>query len=435
VEGRTDGRHRARRGPRDLPQSLSRAGDQLNDLTRNPSSTDNVAHQIAAVPKISLHDHLDGGIRLNTILELSREIGRQPPSDTPKALAEWVNARANSGSLEGYLEVDDLNTPLLRTPEALERVAHERVVDLALEGVIYCELRWAPEQLANDRMGMLAATRAVHRGLLSGMYEASRGGRHILAAQILCGLRDTSGSLAVARIATKAHDLAVVGLDMAGPEAGFPLRGHSSTFDLAAAEFLPITIHAGEAAGVESIAEALVIGRACRIGHGARLIDDIRLGADRGDLSKASLGQTASWVRDRQIPLELCPTSNIQTGAAMESGGDLARHPFNILYRLGFAVTVSPDNATVSSTSVTEENSRISATFGYSVKDVIQFQLNAARAAFQPLDVRRHLERRIQHHLDSGITGMNKTIPEITLSGPNADFPSRRHGTLRAFQN
>lgn len=346
---------------------------------------------IAALPKISLHDHLDGGLRPQTIIELAAEIGHELPRQNALELANWFAESANSGSLVKYLETFDHTVAVMQTREGLERVAYEAVLDLADDGVIYAELRWAPEQHLARGLTLDETVEAVQDGLEKGMEEVSNRGGFIRTGQLVTAMRHADRGLEIAELAVRHRNNGVVGFDIAGAEKGFlPVR-HKVAFDYLAAELFPVTVHAGEADGVESIKDAIVSGRALRLGHGVRLVEDIMFSRTEGDTDLVVLGPVAQWVHDRGIALETSPSSNLQTGAFAQLGDTMADHPIDILYDLGFKVTVNTDNRLMSGTSLTRELEILVDTFGYTLADLVQFQLNAAEAAFQGLPEREEL--------------------------------------------
>ena len=248
--------------------------------------------------------------------------------------------------------------------------------------MIYGEVRWAPEQHVAGGLSMDEAVEAVEVGIEEGEDAAERSGRSIRVGQILSAMRHTDRSMDVARLAVRHRERGVVGFDIAGPEDGFPPSRLRPTFDYLAAEFFPVTVHAGEAAGIDSIRSALIDGRALRIGHGVRLASDLNVVSRAGDEVVVTFGPVARWVRDREIPLELSPSSNLQTGAIEAWGTEFADHPFDLLYQLGFSVTVNVDNRTMSRTSLTRELALLVRAFDYDLDDLQAFQLNAAAAAF-----------------------------------------------------
>ena len=346
---------------------------------------------IAALPKISLHDHLDGGLRPQTIIELAEKIGHELPKNNALELADWFAESANSGPLVKFLETFDHTVAVMQTREGLERVAYEAVMDLAADGVIYAELRWAPEQHLARGLTLDETVEAVQDGLERGMEDVAAAGGFIRTGQLVTAMRHADRGLEIAELAVRHRNNGVVGFDIAGAEKGFlPVR-HKVAFDYLASELFPVTVHAGEADGVESIKDAIVSGRALRLGHGVRLVEDIMFSRTEGDTDLVVLGPVAQWVHDRGIALETSPSSNLQTGAFAQLGDTMADHPFDILYDLGFKVTVNTDNRLMSGTSLTKELEILVDTFGYTLADLEQFQLNAAEAAFQGLPEREEL--------------------------------------------
>ena len=346
---------------------------------------------IASLPKISLHDHLDGGLRPQTIIELAEKVGHPLPATTAPELAEWFSTNANSGSLVQYLETFDHTVAVMQTQEGLERVAYEAVIDLAQDGVIYAELRWAPEQHLQGGLTLDETVEAVQDGLERGMAEVAEKGGFIRTGQLVTAMRHADRGLEIAELAVRHRNAGVVGFDIAGAEQGFLPSRHKVAFDYLATELFPVTVHAGEADGIESIKDAIVSGRALRLGHGVRLVEDIMFSRTEGDTDLVVLGPVAQWVHDRGIALETSPSSNLQTGAFAQLGDTMADHPFDILYDLGFKVTVNTDNRLMSGTSLTRELEILVDTFGYTLADLEQFQLNAAEAAFQGLPEREEL--------------------------------------------
>lgn len=351
--------------------------------------TDDV--DIVTLPKVSLHDHLDGALRPETILDLADEAGISVPKNDPDDLADWFADSANSGSLPEYLETFAVTGAVLQTREALERVAREYVLDLADDGVIYGEVRWAPEQHLQGGLSLDQAVAAVREGLEQGTQEARDNGLDIRVQQLLCAMRQNDSAIDIARLAVRNRMRGVAGFDIAGPEEGFSPSKHAEAFQLLAQEFMPVTVHAGEGAGLASIRDALITGRALRLGHGARLAEDIEVIDERGDALQVVMGPLAEWVKDRRIPLELSVSSNLQTGTIEAWGEDVEDHPFDLLYQLGFAVTVNTDNRLQSSTTLTGELGLLTEAFGYDIDDHQTFQLNAAEAAFLPVDEREEL--------------------------------------------
>ena len=356
---------------------------------------------LASLPKVSLHDHLDGGIRPETILEMLESGDVEVPASvaasgdiramTADELAQWIVRQSESGSLVEYLKIFDLNTALMQTAEGLTRVAREAVIDLAQDGVVYGELRWAPEQHLTRGLTLDETVELVEQGIAQGIQDAAALGQEIRIGQLITAMRHADRSLEIAELALRHRNNGVVGFDIAGAELGFPPARHAPAFRLLAENMFPTTIHAGEADGVSSIESAIVDGYALRLGHGVRLSEDIVVEAVDDDATTVSLGDVARWVRDRGIALEMCPTSNLQTGAIAARGSRLDDHPFDLFYQLGFSVTVSTDNRTVSGTTLTRELGLLTEIFGYGLADLEAFQLNAAIAAFLPLEDREEL--------------------------------------------
>ena len=358
--------------------------DQYGDATLQGVS-------IRSLPKVSLHDHLDGAVRPQTVIELADEIGLDVPATDADDLADWFEERSDSGSLVEYLKTFDLTTAVMQTREGLRRVAREFVEDLAEDGVVYGEVRWAPEQHLERGLSLADAVEAVQEGIEEGEDAVDGTGRDIRVGQLITAMRHTDRSLEIARLAVEFRSRGAVGFDIAGPEDGFPPSRHRAAFDYLASHFFPVTVHAGEAAGLDSIRSALLDGRALRLGHGVRIAEDLDVVSRAGDEVLVQFGDVARWVRDREIPLELSPTSNLQTGAIATWGTTLVDHPFDLLYQLGFAVTVNVDNRTMSRTSLTRELSLLVDAFEYTLDDLEAFQLNAAAGAFLTVEEREEL--------------------------------------------
>ncbi|WP_442916226.1 adenosine deaminase, partial [Leucobacter sp. M11] len=375
------------------PQTFAREQDAAaadpNALNRTELD-DGVA--IEDLPKVSLHDHLDGGLRPQTVIDIATRLGIELPETDAEDLADWFYEQSSDGTLEDYLETFELTVAVMQHPEDLRRVAREWVLDLAEDGVIYGEARWAPEQHLTGGLTLEAAVQAVQTGLDDGVAEVIMTGGDIRVGQVLCAMRQGARSADIALLALHYRDAGVVGFDLAGPEDGFPAEEHAEAFEILAEAMFPTTVHAGEAAGIDSVRGALIAGNALRLGHGTRLAEDITVEEQDDEQVSVSLGRTAQWVKDRGIALEMCPSSNLQTGAW---GEDLEDHPFDIFYQLGMAVTVSPDNRLMSDTSVSRELGLLVEAFDYDLEDLLNFQLNAANAAFLPMEDRLELMERI----------------------------------------
>ncbi|HEX4745045.1 MAG TPA: adenosine deaminase [Candidatus Limnocylindria bacterium] len=330
-------------------------------------------------PKVLLHDHLDGGLRPATIVELARELGYAGlPTTDPEDLARWFHASAASGSLPLYLRGFAHTIAVMQTPESIERVAYECGEDLARDGVVYAEVRYAPVFSTARGMTLEAVVAAVSRG-----FERAEKAHRITLRQIVCAMRDRTDSLEMAELAVAWRERGVVGFDIAGEEAGHPPKVHLEAFQYCRRENFSITIHAGEAFGPPSIWQALQYCGAHRIGHGVRLIEDMAL-AYEPHSEVVKLGPLASYVRDKRIPLELCPSSNVDTGAV----ASLAEHPIRHFIAQHFRVTVNTDNRLMSGVTLSEEFRRLSATLGLGLADVERLTINAMKSAFVGYDER-----------------------------------------------
>jgi adenosine deaminase len=328
---------------------------------------------------VLLHDHLDGGLRPQTILDLAPEGHRLPASDA-ESLRTWFEDSANSGSLERYLETFDHTVAVMQTADNLRRVARECVADLAEDGVVYAEVRYAPEQHLDGGLTLPQVVEAVRDGFTEGEEEARRAGTPIVVRQLLTAMRHQARSHEIAELMVAYRDQGVVGFDIAGAEAGYPPTRPLDALEYLQRENAHFTIHAGEAFGLPSIWQAIQWCGADRLGHGVRIIDDVTVHED----GSVELGRLASYVRDKRIPLEMCPSSNIQTGAA----ASIAEHPIGLLTDLRFRVTVNTDNRLMSGTSMSREMSLLVDAFGYDMQDLRWFTINAMKSAFLPFDER-----------------------------------------------
>ncbi|MBP2584289.1 adenosine deaminase [Streptomyces sp. PvR006] len=339
------------------------------------------ADQIRRAPKVLLHDHLDGGLRPGTIIELAREQGyQQLPETEPDKLGIWFREAADSGSLERYLETFAHTCAVMQTRDALFRVAAECAVDLAEDGVVYAEVRYAPEQHLEAGLTLEEVVEAVNEGFREGERQARANGHRIRVGALLTAMRHAARALEIAELANRYRDTGVVGFDIAGAEAGYPPTRHLDAFEYLKRENNHFTIHAGEAFGLPSIWQALQWCGADRLGHGVRIIDDIEV-ADDGSVT---LGRLAAYVRDKRIPLEMCPSSNLQTGAA----ASFAEHPIGLLRTLHFRATVNTDNRLMSGTSMSREFELLTEAFDYTLDDMQWFTVNAMKSAFIPFDER-----------------------------------------------
>ncbi|MBO8202963.1 adenosine deaminase [Streptomyces smyrnaeus] len=350
-------------------------------MVSESSSTVPTSEQIRRAPKVLLHDHLDGGLRPATIVELARETGYDAlPETDAERLEVWFRESADSGSLERYLETFTHTVGVMQTRDALFRVAAECAEDLAADGVVYAEIRYAPEQHLLGGLTLEQVVEAVDEGFREGERRARAAGHRIRVGALLTAMRHAARALEIAELANRYRDLGVVGFDIAGAEAGHPPTRHLDAFEYLKRENNHFTIHAGEAFGLPSIWQALQWCGADRLGHGVRIIDDIQVGED----GAVKLGRLAAYVRDKRIPLELCPTSNLQTGAAPS----YAEHPIGLLRRLHFRTTVNTDNRLMSGTSMSHEFEQLVRTFNYTLDDMQWFTVNAMKSAFIPFDER-----------------------------------------------
>ncbi|GAA1838617.1 adenosine deaminase [Luedemannella flava] len=336
--------------------------------------------EIRTAPKALLHDHLDGGLRPATVLELADQVGHRLPAGDEESLAAWFASAADSGSLELYLQTFDHTVSVMQTGSALHRVARECALDLAADGVVYAEVRFAPEQHLDAGLRLDEVVEAVVAGFAEGAAEAGRAGRPIRVGTLLTAMRHAARSMEIAELAVRHRDRGVVGFDIAGAEAGFPPTRHLDAFEFLQRENFHFTIHAGEAFGLPSIWQALQWCGADRLGHGVRIVDDLDLSSP--DAPK--LGRLSAYVRDKRIPLELCPSSNVQTGAA----ASIAAHPIGVLRDLRFRVTVNTDNRLMSGTCMSREMALLSEAFGWGWADLQWFTINAMKSSFIPFDER-----------------------------------------------
>jgi adenosine deaminase len=357
---------------------------------------------LKSLPKVSLHDHLDGGLRPATIIELAEAVGHTLPSTDPVALGQWFRESADSGSLVRYLETFDHTIAVMQTKEGLARVAKEFVEDLADDGVVYGEIRWAPEQHLQKGLTLDEVVDAVQEGLDAGVDAVEESGRQIQVGQLITAMRHADRGQEIAELAVRHRYNGAVGFDIAGAEDGFLPSRFKDAFTYLAEHNFPATVHAGEAAGLESIQSALVDGRALRLGHGVRIAEDITVAFEDAEGEEAdddaedtigmvTLGEVAGWVRDRGIALEICPSSNLQTGAIANFGEGIENHPLDMLYQLGFNVTINTDNRLMSGVTLTDEFELLVETFDYDLDDLLELTLNAAESSFLPLDEKEAL--------------------------------------------
>ncbi|MEO6999531.1 MAG: adenosine deaminase [Terracoccus sp.] len=358
--------------------------------------------EVRQAPKVLLHDHLDGGLRAGTVVELAGEIGY---SDLPMAeadgLGRWFRDSADSGSLPRYLETFDHTIAVMQRIEGLFRVASECAQDLAADGVVYAESRYAPEQHLADGLSLEDVVEAVNAGFRDGEAKAAAAGRPIRVTALLTAMRHAAKSSEIAELVVRYRDEGVSGFDIAGAEAGFPPTRHLDAFEYLRRENAHFTIHAGEAFGLPSIWEAIQWCGADRLGHGVRIVDDIRIDGqaftpwleehrtepralELVGLERVSLGRLAAYVRDMRIPLEMCPSSNLQTSAALS----IALHPITLLGRLRFRVTLNTDNRLMSGTTMSNEAVLLMDQAGWTAENLRWVTINAMKSAFLPFDER-----------------------------------------------
>jgi adenosine deaminase len=362
-------------------------------------------------PKVLLHDHLDGGVRPATVVELAAQTGYDGlPTADVEALSRWFYEAANSGSLERYLETFAHTVGVMQTAAALTRIAAECAEDLAADGVVYAEVRYAPELHVERGLSLVEVVEAVNAGFREGERTAAAAGHRIRVGALLTAMRHAARSMEIAELAVRYRHEGVVGFDIAGAEAGHPPTRHLDAFEYLQRENAHFTIHAGEGFGLPSIWQAIQWCGADRLGHGVRIIDDIEVDPDAADVAQgaasARLGPLAAYVRDKRIPLEMCPTSNVMTGAA-KSIGD---HPIGLLRQLYFRVTINTDNRLMSGTSMTQEFAQLAGAFGYGLPDFQWFTVNAMKSAFIPFDERLAL---INEVIKPGYAALGPDRPSV----------------------
>lgn len=335
------------------------------------------ANIIRAVPKVLLHDHLDGGLRPETIIELAKEQNyNKLPTNDPNELAEWFHRGANKGNLIEYLQGFEHTCALMQTKQALERIAYEMMEDMKNDGICYVETRFAPILHLEKGLHYDDVVTAVLAGLEKGKKDFG-----VEYGLILCGMRNMKKSLEIAELAVNYKNKGVVGFDLAGEEGGYPPKDHLDAFQYIQRENFNITIHAGEAFGKESIWQAIQFCGAHRIGHATRLLEDVALDKN-GDV--ISLGDLAQYVLDKRVPLEICLLSNVHTGAV----DSLENHPFVTFYKEKFRVFLNTDDRLMSDTTLTKEYLTATEVFGITLDDIERLNINAMKSAFIPYDKR-----------------------------------------------
>jgi adenosine deaminase len=362
--------------------------------------------EIRAAPKVLLHDHLDGGLRPQTVLELARETGYADlPGDNVPELTKQLTEGAHRGHLEIYLDAFRHTVAVMQTAEALRRVAAECAEDLAADGVVYAEVRFAPELHTERGLSLDEVVEAVLDGFREGSHK-----RPITVYALLTAMRTAARSLEIAELAVRHRDDGVAGFDIAGAEAGWPPSRHLDAFQYLKRENFHFTIHAGEAFGLPSIWEAVQYCGTERLGHGVRIVDDIQISGE----GSVRLGRLAAYIRDRRIPLEMCPTSNVQTGAAPS----IAQHPLRLLRQLQFRVTVNTDNRLMSQVTLSSEFNRLAEEFGYGWSDIEWLTVNAMKSAFAGFDERLRLINTVIKPGFATARAMSDAVVPVSMLGP-----------------
>jgi len=339
---------------------------------------------IRSAPKVLLHDHLDGGLRPATVIALADEAGYDAlPTADAAELGAWFHSGADRKSLELYLEGFSHTVGVMQTPDAIARVAAECAEDLAADGIVYAEVRYAPELSTQGGLALEAVMEAWLSGFADGAARAEAAGTPITIRAIVTAMRQFARSVEIAELSVRYRDQGVVGFDIAGPEAGFPPSRHLDAFQLIHRANFHVTIHAGEAFGLPSIWEALQWCGAERLGHGVRIVDDIEVLPD----GEIRMGDLARYVRDVRVPLEMCPTSNVHTGAVAA----IEDHPIDLLRRLRFRVTVNTDNRLMSDVSLSDEFAALATAFDIGLDEMQWLSLNAMKSSFLAFDERLRL--------------------------------------------
>jgi adenosine deaminase len=352
--------------------------------------------EIQTLPKADLHVHLDGSLRLSTMLELAEAQEIVLPASTPEGLAKALHCGEHAGSLLEYLKAFETTLKVLQTDDALYRVAYELSEDAAAENVRYMEVRYSP--MLHTRGGLRLTT--VVEAVLAGLWDAQKD-HGIIANVILCGIRNISpeSSVEMAQLAVAYKNRGVVAFDLAGAEYDYPAKHHVRAFELVRNNNISVTIHAGEAYGPASIHQAIHVCGAHRIGHGCRLRED-------GDL--------LHYVNDHRIALECCPSSNVQTGAVK----DLRSHPLKLYHDLGLRVTVNTDNRLITDTTVSRELWLCHAHMGLNREDIHRIIINGFKAAFLPFHQKQTMVRSVSRDLSNAARAFEQ--PELRPADANA---------------
>ena len=354
---------------------------------------------LRTLPKVLLHDHLDGGVRPATVVELARDSSyKKLPTEDPGELSEWFHRGANRGSLPLFLEGFEHTTGVMQTEEALERVAYEMLEDMKKDGVVYVETRFAPVFHTQKGLHLETVVRAVLRGLERGQKDFG-----VRYGVILCAMRNMKPHISqeIAELAVDFRDRGVVAFDLAGEEGGYPPKKHIDAFHFIQRENFNITIHAGEGFGKESIWQAIQWCGAHRIGHATRLIEDMKV----KDGEVLSMGTLAQYVLDKRIPLEICLTSNLHTGAV----ASILEHPFDIYFRYRFRVMLNTDDRLMSNITLTDEYALAAQTFHLGIDELEKLTINGMKSAFLPYKERIRI---IYDVLKPGFERSRKHLPK-----------------------
>lgn len=361
----------------------------------------NIEEIIRSVPKVLLHDHLDGGLRPQTIIELASEMNyKKLPTKDAGELAEWFHRGANKGNLVEYLQGFEHTCAVMNTKESLTRVAYEMIEDMKNDGVCYVETRFAPVFHTSKTLYPEAVVQAVLEGLEKGKRDFGVG-----YGLILCGMRNMTNNLEIAELALNFRNQGVVGFDLAGEEGGYPPKKHLDAFQFIQRNNFNITIHAGEAFGKESIWQALQWCGAHRIGHATRLWEDIVFDQS-GNVIR--LGDLAQYILDKRIPLELCLLSNVHTGAIDK----IENHPFGYLFKEKFRVTINTDDRLMSDTTMTKEMLTAIKYFHITLDDIEKITINTMKSAFIPYKERLHY---IYNVIKPGYQAMRENLLSLKL--------------------
>jgi len=360
---------------------------------------------IRSVPKVLLHDHLDGGLRPQTVIELANEAKyNKLPTKDPAELAEWFHRGANKGNLVEYLQGFEHTCAVMQTKENLERVAYEMMEDMRNDGVSYVETRFAPVFHTSKGLYHEDVVTAVLHGLEKGKKDFGVG-----FGLILCGMRNMKNTLEIAELAVNFRNKGVVGFDLAGEEGGYPPKKHIDAFQFIQRANFNITIHAGEAFGKESIWQAIQWCGAHRIGHATHLLEDF-IFDDKSDI--AGFGDLAQYVLDKRIPLEICLLSNVHTGAVDK----IENHPFGILFKEKFRVTINTDDRLMSDTTMTKEFLTAIKYFNLTLDDVEKITINSMKSAFIPHKKRLDY---IYKKIKPGYQSMREKLLSLKISDTN----------------